>query len=148
MSAPDAAAVLAAHVEKRAKLERAAHEASWQLAATGEERWEKEAAEHESAIRRLLSDRDTFRLLATHRDTAQDPDLRRQVEVAWLDFAAWLKTLSAKNRKIVHELALGERPGDVARKFDVSHSRVSQIRRELQRSWEEFVGDEKPAARA
>jgi peptidyl-dipeptidase A len=88
LSAPSAEALIAGHVEKRARLERAAHEASWQLAATGEERWEKEAAEHESAVRRLLSDPDTFRQLGALRAAGADGDLGRQIEIAWLDFAA------------------------------------------------------------
>jgi len=64
-----------------------------------------------------------------------------------IDFPAWLNTLSARDRRITNELATGERPGDVAREFGVSPGRVSQLRRELQRSWEEFIGDDTAATR-
>jgi hypothetical protein len=63
-----------------------------------------------------------------------------------LDFPAWLSGLSARNRKIVNELALGERPGDVARQFRVSAARISQLRGELRESWEEFTDDETTVA--
>jgi hypothetical protein len=58
-----------------------------------------------------------------------------------IDFGAWLPSLPGRTRRMAEDLAMGERTGDVARKHGVSPSRVSQLRRELQRSWEEFVGD-------
>ncbi|MCA9751688.1 MAG: M2 family metallopeptidase [Gemmatimonadetes bacterium] len=80
-----------AHVAERAPRETASHEAGWKLAQTGEEEWERAAAREESAIRRLLSDRESFARLGEFRaELARDADddLRRQVELAWLDFAA------------------------------------------------------------
>jgi len=44
-------------------------------------------------------------------------------------------------------LAVGNRTGDVAKRFNVSAGRVSQLRRELAESWRAFVGDE-PAPEA
>jgi hypothetical protein len=58
------------------------------------------------------------------------------------DFPSWLSTLSKRDRRLVQDLAAGERTGVVARKFGVSASRVSQLRGELKASWEEFVGDD------
>ncbi len=58
-----------------------------------------------------------------------------------IDFPQWLHSLSARDRRIVDELAAGERTSDVARRFGVSAGRVSQLRKELKESWEEFVGD-------
>ena len=58
-----------------------------------------------------------------------------------IDFPAWLNTLPSRDRKIVDDLAIGERTGDVARKYGVSAGRISQLRRELRMSWEEFIGD-------
>ena len=58
-----------------------------------------------------------------------------------LDFDAWLRTLSGRDRRMATDLGMGERTGDVAKKYGVSASRVSQLRRQLQTSWEEFVGD-------
>ena len=65
-----------------------------------------------------------------------------------IDFPAWLNGLSARDRQIVDELAVGERPGDVARRFRVSPARISQLRSELRHSWEGFTGDEMVAAKA
>lgn len=61
-----------------------------------------------------------------------------------IDFPAWLKTLSRRNRRIAWKLALGEAGKNVARWFRVSAGRISQLRRELERSWQAFHGE--PAA--
>jgi hypothetical protein len=58
------------------------------------------------------------------------------------DFPAWLGTLSRRDRRVAEILALGNRTSDVARKFNVSEGRVSQLRRELAESRHAFVGDE------
>ena len=58
------------------------------------------------------------------------------------DFAAWLRILPRRNRRIAEFLALGNRTSDAARKFGVSEGRVSQLRRELAGSWRRFVGEE------
>ena len=65
-----------------------------------------------------------------------------------VDFAAWLKSLRRRDRRIAKFLALGNRTSDAARKFDVSQGRVSQLRRELAESWRAFVGDEPGATAA
>jgi RNA polymerase sigma factor (sigma-70 family) len=58
-----------------------------------------------------------------------------------IDFPDWLGTLSARDRRIVDDLAAGGRTGEVAQKFGVSAGRVSQLRGQLKESWEDFVGD-------
>ncbi len=58
-----------------------------------------------------------------------------------IDFSAWLKSLSRRNRKIAWKLALGEATKQVARWFHVSDGRISQLRRELERSWLRFHGE-------
>jgi len=58
-----------------------------------------------------------------------------------LDFAAWLGTLTPRERRIALKLAEGERTGAVARMFDVSAGRISQMRAELCQAWHVFVGD-------
>jgi hypothetical protein len=58
-----------------------------------------------------------------------------------LDFAAWLRSLPGKLRRIAKTLANGERTGDVARKFGLSDGRISQIRSELYASWRAFIGE-------
>lgn len=58
-----------------------------------------------------------------------------------LDFAAWLRSLPTRLRRIARMLANGERTYDVARKFGLSDGRISQIRSALQASWRRFVGE-------
>ena len=53
-----------------------------------------------------------------------------------LDFAAWLKTLPRRDRKVALELARGNRTSDVARKYELSDGRISQLRKELHLSWD------------
>lgn len=75
--------------------------------------------------------------------TATPADIAR----VHIDFDAWLASLSRRNRRIAETLAVGNRTGDVARKFKLSAGRVSQLRTELAESWQTFVGDEpSPAA--
>ena len=59
-----------------------------------------------------------------------------------VDFADWLKNLPRRDRRIAESLVLGNRTGDVARRFKVCAGRVSQLRRELAESWRSFVGNE------
>ena len=58
-----------------------------------------------------------------------------------LDFAAWLKQWSPRQRKVINALAAGHRAMAVAEKFGVSQGRVSQWRRRYQKSWEIFQGE-------
>ena len=55
-----------------------------------------------------------------------------------LDFPAWLKQLSRRDRKIALALAKGHATSWVATKFKLSRARVSQLRRELCESWKQF----------
>jgi DNA-binding NarL/FixJ family response regulator len=63
---------------------------------------------------------------------------------AWfrIDFPAWLKTLPRRDRKIAKALAEGHRTTDVARRFGLSMARISQLRRELYDSWQQFHSEE------
>ena len=58
-----------------------------------------------------------------------------------IDFRAWLKTLSRRQRKIAWKLALGETTRKVARLFNLSAGRISQMRREFEHSWQAFHGE-------
>lgn len=58
-----------------------------------------------------------------------------------LDFAAWLRTLSTRNRKLALTLAQGETTTRVAEQFGISLARVSQLRHELKAAWEAFHGE-------
>ena len=57
-----------------------------------------------------------------------------------LDVDAWLHSLPCRDRKVAQFLSLGNRTRDAARKFGVSEGRVSQLRRELAKSWADFTG--------
>ena len=60
---------------------------------------------------------------------------------ARLDLAAWLRTLSKRNRQIARALSLGETTCDVAKQFGLTAGRVSQLRVWLRKHWEQFQGD-------
>ena len=64
------------------------------------------------------------------------------------DFPAWLDTLPCRNRRIAKALALSHTTGDVAKRFGVSAGRISQLRRDLQQSWQEFQGAATPDERS
>lgn len=70
----------------------------------------------------------------------------RQV-VFHIDFANWLKTLSNRHRAVLREFAKEATTTEVARKFGVSMARVSQYRRELEASWNEFNAGIPPSSR-
>lgn len=57
------------------------------------------------------------------------------------DFPGWLDTLSPQKRLIVEKLAVGDTTSEVAQACNISPSRISQIRRELNDSWWEFHGE-------
>ena len=57
-----------------------------------------------------------------------------------IDFTDWLRILPARQRRIAKLLATGESTGVTAKRFKVSSGRISQIRGELQKSWEAFQG--------
>jgi len=64
-----------------------------------------------------------------------------QIAATRIDFAAWLKTLKPRTRKIARFLSLGHRTKDTAKTFNTSTCRVSQLRRELYESWQSFCGE-------
>jgi hypothetical protein len=74
------------------------------------------------------------------RDNTQTP-VADQVAFR-LDFPAWLRTLTARKRRLVRAMARNERTLDLSRRFDVSPARISQLRRELHAGWRRFLGDD------
>ena len=60
---------------------------------------------------------------------------------AWrIDFAEWLRRLTARLRKIALALAAGETTSAAAKMFGVTPARISQIRDLLRKSWDAFQG--------
>jgi hypothetical protein len=58
-----------------------------------------------------------------------------------VDFAAWLGRRSDRDRCLIADLAAGERPTEVARRYGLSRSRVSQLRRKYEQDWLRFQGE-------
>jgi hypothetical protein len=58
-----------------------------------------------------------------------------------IDFPAWLTTLTPRERRLVHDMALNEGTLDLSRRFELSPGRISQLRRELHNDWARFCGD-------
>ncbi len=71
-----------------------------------------------------------------------------EIAATRIDFAAWLKSLRPRMRRLANILATGESTANVARKFGVSNGRVSQLRRELMGRWDIFTADRPAAASA
>jgi hypothetical protein len=65
-----------------------------------------------------------------------------------VDFAAWLRGLPRRDRRIAKALAMGDRTSEVSQRFRVSAARVSQLRRELALSWRQFQGEAAESRRA
>ena len=60
-----------------------------------------------------------------------------------IDFAEWLDQLLERRRHIAEALGSGDTTGSVAMRFNISPGRVSQIRRELDRNWRSFHGEDR-----
>ena len=68
-------------------------------------------------------------------------------QVAFLiDFPDWLMRLGNQKRRIAEALAMGNSASGVAKRFKLSPCRISQLRGELYRSWQEYHGDPVAAA--
>jgi hypothetical protein len=59
---------------------------------------------------------------------------------ARIDVAAWLATLSKRQRRIAKALAVGGSTREVAKKFGLCPARISQLRSWLHKHWEQFQG--------
>jgi hypothetical protein len=72
---------------------------------------------------------------------AEDPSAGpAATAAARIDIAAWLRTLSKRNRRIAKALAVGERSSDVAKQFGLSCGRISQLRNWFHQHWQAFQG--------
>jgi hypothetical protein len=58
-----------------------------------------------------------------------------------LDWQAFLKSLPRRHRRMVRSLAQGHPAHQVAEAFQVSPSRITQLRQQWQRQWLAFTGD-------
>jgi hypothetical protein len=55
-----------------------------------------------------------------------------------LDFPRWRRTRTERDRRLLHDLMVGERTRAVSQKYGLSPGRVSQLRRELRADWDRF----------
>jgi len=56
----------------------------------------------------------------------------------WIDFKGWRDSYGGKKLGILEALAIGGTTKETAREFDLSPGRISQLRDEFQRDWNEF----------
>ena len=61
-----------------------------------------------------------------------------ETAAARLDLISWLRLLSPRNRRIARALAVGEMTAAVAKEFNVTAGRISQLRKLLFEHWAEF----------
>ncbi len=74
-------------------------------------------------------------LLEDHRATPAE------LAAARIDVQDWLSRLPSRDRGVAVRLAMGDRTGHVAQQFGVSPARISQLRQELEESWQAFQGE-------
>ena len=55
-----------------------------------------------------------------------------------LDFPAWLRTRTDRDRRIIGDMAVGQRTLDLSRRYGISPARISQLRREYHEDWQRF----------
>ena len=66
-----------------------------------------------------------------------------------VDFPRWLQTRGERDRKMIADMMKDERTLDLARRYDLSPARISQLRREFMDDWLRFCGEpERPRAPA
>jgi hypothetical protein len=58
-----------------------------------------------------------------------------------LDFPAWMRTRTERDRRIIDDMMTGERTFTLADRFGISPARVSQLRREFCEDWRRFTGE-------
>ena len=69
-----------------------------------------------------------------------------QIAASRIDVAAWLAALPERTRRVAECLASGETTTAVARAFELTPGRISQLRAALRQSWHAFQGLETPDA--
>ena len=80
----------------------------------------------------------------TYEEMLQDNTRTSPSELAIfrIDFANWLAARSDPDRQMIKDLALGERTGDLAKRYGITPGRVSQKRRQFHGDWLEFQGEQ------
>jgi hypothetical protein len=63
-----------------------------------------------------------------------------EIAASRIDVGAWLASLPERTRRVAEHLARGETTTAVARAFDLTPGRISQLRAALRQSWNLFQG--------
>jgi hypothetical protein len=58
-----------------------------------------------------------------------------------IDFPRWLWTLTGRDRKIIGVMTSGEGTFAIARRFNLTPGRISQLRRKFEHLWHTFQGE-------
>ena len=56
-----------------------------------------------------------------------------------LDFPAWTKTRTRRDRRVIQDMSMGERTKCLAKKYKLSEGRISQMRSEFCQDWNAFT---------
>jgi hypothetical protein len=59
-----------------------------------------------------------------------------------IDFPAWRRTRTERDRRVIDELMRGERTKDVSKRHGLTAGRISQLRRDFRHDWNLFCGDD------
>jgi hypothetical protein len=97
------------------------------------------ASRHEERYSNVHGQRRQDALEERLRDNTQTP-VPEQVAFR-IDFPDWLVTLTPRERRMVCEMANGERTLDLSKRFELSPARISQLRRELHNDWRRFCDE-------
>ena len=63
-----------------------------------------------------------------------------------IDYEEWHQQHSERDQQIITDLSMGERTGDVAKKYGVSAGLISQYRKRYRNSWDNYIeGTHEPA---
>jgi len=71
-------------------------------------------------------------------NTTTPPDQQAMFRI---DFKAWLRTLTPRERRIIRAMSRNERTKDLSREFELSPGRISQMRRQFHDGWQTFCGE-------
>jgi hypothetical protein len=59
-----------------------------------------------------------------------------------IDFREWLATLTPRERRLIRAMIRSERTSDLSKAFELSPGRISQLRREFQKSWCKYLAED------
>jgi hypothetical protein len=92
---------------------------------------------------RLYSEVNGQRQLDAYEERLRDNTITPVVDqvVFRIDWPAFLRTLTARERRMIKAMAQNERTNHLSKQFEVCPARISQMRREFHDGWQRFCGD-------